>query len=160
MVETRQVRGSRRKPARTLDPEDIVTRPNRARRHLRMPANLLSLRIQQSLSNDPKRLPFKRVPGGSPAAKQREQQLTQMAADHAVYSTDAIVIVNFQKFGDSEQTEANTSYGNEMGNLFAEGGHGPVHIGKAIKLEGDAEFDQVGHLPHEALSLIVLTIIL
>ena len=23
------------------------------------------------------------------------------------------------------------------------GGHGPVHVGKAIKLEGDAEFDQV-----------------
>ncbi len=112
--------------------------------NFRMPANLLSMRIQQSLNNDPKRLPFKRVPDGSPAAKQREQQLTQMVADHEVYSTDAIVNVNFVKYGDSEQADANTSYGNEMSNLYAEGGHGPVHMGKAIKLEGDAEFDLVG----------------
>ena len=51
--------------------------------------------------------------------------------------------MNFQKFGEAEQRQANGSYGDEMGSLFAEGGHGPTHIGKAVKLEGDAEFDQV-----------------
>jgi len=30
-----------------------------------------------------------------------------------------------------------------MFNLFAEVGAGPTHVGKAVTLEGDAEFDQV-----------------
>lgn len=111
--------------------------------NLRMPANLLATRIQQTLNHEPKRLPFQRVPDESAAAKQQAQLFAELAAEHAAYSEDAIVIVNFQKFGEGEQVQANASYGNEMMALFAEGGHGPLHVGQAVKLEGDAEFDVV-----------------
>jgi hypothetical protein len=30
-----------------------------------------------------------------------------------------------------------------MMGLMAKGGHGPMHIGRAVTLEGDAEFDQI-----------------
>ncbi len=111
--------------------------------NLRMPANLLATRIQQTLNHEPKRLPFQRVPDESAAAKQQAQLFAELAAEHAAYSEDAIVIVNFQKFGEGEQLQANASYGKEMMALFAEGGHGPLHVGQAVKLEGDADFDVV-----------------
>ena len=60
------------------------------------------------------------MPDESPAAKQQDQFFAAQAADHAA---DAIVIVTFQKFGEAAQRQADASYADEMGSLFAEGGH-------------------------------------
>jgi hypothetical protein len=56
---------------------------------------------------------------------------------------DACVVLNFIKEGSKEEREANASYGGEMMGLMAEMGMGPVHMGKAVTLEGNAMFDGV-----------------
>lgn len=111
--------------------------------NLGMPANLLGRRIQQKLTGAPKIFPFQPVESGPMASKQLGASFDKMTADHEIYSKDAIVIVNFQKFGTDEESEANSGYANKLGKLFAEVGHGVTHIGRAVELEGDAEFDQV-----------------
>ncbi len=77
------------------------------------------------------------------ASKQLGASFDKMTADHEIFSKDAIVIVNFQKFGTDDESEANSGYANQLGKLFAEVGHGPTHVGKAVNLHGDAEFDRV-----------------
>lgn len=61
----------------------------------------------------------------------------------AEYGKESLVILNFAKHGDAEQRKANSGYGGEMMALFAETGGGPTHVGQAVTLEGNAEFDQV-----------------
>ncbi|MHC4404195.1 MAG: hypothetical protein ACYTG0_31460 [Planctomycetota bacterium] len=111
--------------------------------NLGMPADLLGQRIQQTLTREPKLFPFQRVQSGPLASKQRDAFFEKLTADHEIFSKDAIVIVNLQKFGTAEESQANAGYSNQLRNLFAEVGHGPTHIGRAVKLDGDAEFDQV-----------------
>ncbi len=43
----------------------------------------------------------------------------------------------------AEQSAANSGYGSEMLGLMAEMGNGPMHMGRAVTLEGDADFDNV-----------------
>jgi hypothetical protein len=47
------------------------------------------------------------------------------------------------KRGTSEQQAKDASYVSRMMSAMAEGGYGPMHIGRAVTLEGDADFDQV-----------------
>ena len=54
-----------------------------------------------------------------------------------------MVIFDFAKNRSPEQRKANATYGGEMFALFAEVGAGPMHFGKAVTLEGAADFDQV-----------------
>ena len=61
----------------------------------------------------------------------------------AQYGRDGLVVLNFAKDGTAEERKANSGYGDEMLALMAETGAGPIHIGQAVTLEGDAEFDQV-----------------
>ncbi len=59
------------------------------------------------------------------------------------YGKDALVVLNFIKNGSAEQRDANSGYGSEMFGLMAEMGNGPTHVGKAVTLEGEADFDNV-----------------
>ena len=59
------------------------------------------------------------------------------------YGKDAVVVLNFIKNGSAEQREANSGYGSEMLGLMAEMGNGPTHVGAAVTLEGEADFDNV-----------------
>ena len=50
---------------------------------------------------------------------------------------------NFVKQGSAEQRQANSNYGSNMFSLMAEQGYGPMHLGNAVTLEGNADFDEV-----------------
>jgi hypothetical protein len=54
-----------------------------------------------------------------------------------------MVIVNFQKDGTAAQKKADAGYTHEMVSLMAEVGHGPMHMGRAVSLEDDVDFDRV-----------------
>ena len=62
---------------------------------------------------------------------------------HREYGEDAVVVLNFVKNGTAEQRAANSGYAAQMLRLMAEMGNGPRHIGDAVTLEGEAEFDDV-----------------
>ena len=75
--------------------------------------------------------------------RERREHLVEGLLANRAYGKDACVVLNFMKSGSAEQRDANSGYGNEMMGLMAELGMGPMHMGKAVTLEGDAEFDQV-----------------
>jgi len=58
-------------------------------------------------------------------------------------SEDAVVIVNLIMPGSKEQRSADRSYTQRMMSAMAERAYGPMHMGKAVKVEGDANFKTV-----------------
>lgn len=55
---------------------------------------------------------------------------------------DAVLVFNLIQSGTPAQESANRSYGFKMIKRMASLAHGPMHVGKAVTLEGDATFDQ------------------
>ena len=118
--------------------------------NLGIPALLLARRVSQIARREPARYPFTPVPGLKVAlaqapAEDRKRMETFAAAlqENLEYGRDGMVIFNFAKNGTSEERKANADYGGEMFALFAEVGAGPMHLGKSVTLEGEADFDQV-----------------
>ena len=118
--------------------------------NLALPALLLGRRVSQFVRREPMRYPFKKVPGleealtqAPPEARERMETFATVIRENLEYGRDGMVIFNFAKNGTSDQREANAGYGGEMFALFAEVGAGPTHIGEAVTLEGEADFDQV-----------------
>ena len=118
--------------------------------NLLLPLALLALRVRQVVSREKARFPF--VPSDDLSAleardgvdpAQRKMFLEQVVRENAQYSENAMVVVNFQKDGSASQRKADAGYNHEMVSLMAEVGHGPVHVGDAVALEGDADFDRV-----------------
>jgi uncharacterized protein (DUF1330 family) len=117
-----------------------------APQNLAIPVFLLATRISQLIKGEPSRYPFTRaeMPADiSPENRERMEAIASRLRAGAEYGKDSLVIVNFAKEGDAEQREANSGYGGEMLGLFAETGAGPMHMGRAVTVEGDADFDQV-----------------
>ena len=56
---------------------------------------------------------------------------------------DAVVVVNLLKEGTAEQRASDRAYALEMFGGMAEGVYGPMHIGSAVRVEGEAEYDRV-----------------
>ncbi len=69
------------------------------------------------------------------------------------YGEDALVVLNFIKNGSAQQRDS--EYGSEMIGLMAELGVGPMHLGKAVTLEGDAEFDDVAIVYYPGVEFFV-----
>ena len=53
------------------------------------------------------------------------------------------MVLNFSIGGSEEERAANSSYGANMLGMMAEVGCGPMHVGRAVTVEGDAEFESV-----------------
>jgi uncharacterized protein (DUF1330 family) len=118
--------------------------------NLALPALLLGRRVAQVIRREPPRYPFKPVPGLSEAlakapieVRERMDTFEEVLGANLEYGREGMVIFNFAKNGTSEERKANAGYGGEMFALFAEAGAGPMHVGEAVTLEGDADFDQV-----------------
>ncbi len=114
--------------------------------NLVIPAALLRQRIAQIVRREPRRYPFKPSPllsQAPPEARAPLKVFEEVIQANLEYGREGMVIVNFAKGGTREQRRANAGYGGEMFNLFAETGAGPTHMGKAVTLEGTADFDQV-----------------
>ena len=88
-------------------------------------------------------LPFEPIPDeeavpGVLAVKKRLEALD----GYRDVREDAVVIVNLIRPGYAEQRKADSAYTGEMMRGMAEGGYGPMHIGRAVRVEGDYDFTQ------------------
>ena len=114
--------------------------------NLGFPIMLLGMRVADILTGQPSPYPFTRAEANDDtpieALRQRSRMVAGLLANRE-YGKDACVVLNFIKAGDADEQAANQGYGSAMMRLMAEGGHGPMHIGPAVTLEGDADFDQV-----------------
>ena len=117
-----------------------------ARSTFLIPAFLLVRRVTDLLRRAPKRLPFRPavIPEGAPKemVERRDAVVASLLAE-GEYGSKACLVLNVVKNGERAQREANAGYRNDMIGFFAEGGAGPLHLGKAIVLESAAEFDDV-----------------
>ena len=57
-------------------------------------------------------------------------------------SDEALVVFNLIKPGTAEQQAPNAAYGRKMMTRMARLAHGPMHMGRAVTIEGDASFEQ------------------
>ena len=114
--------------------------------NLAVPIGLLALRTADIVRRHPSRYPFRKgeIPAGAPAeALARRQKLIDGLLANREYGSDAVVVLNFIKNGSREERKANEGYGRQMMALMAEMGNGPTHMGRAVTVEGTAEFDSV-----------------
>ncbi len=102
---------------------------------------LLAKRARQLITFAPALFPLERDEGvaASPEAK---EGLRRLLAEKE-FGAEGIVIVNLQKHGNAEQRASDSAYGNRMMDGMAEGGYGPMHLGPAVRVEADHDFDQV-----------------
>ncbi len=56
---------------------------------------------------------------------------------------EAAVVFNLMQPGDSKNQQANSSYSREMLSRMAALGHGTMHVGRAVTVEGKADFEEV-----------------
>lgn len=110
--------------------------------NLGIPMLLLALRARQIALRLPSHYPLVPDPERAPNAPAGEQDIAKLDPLRP-YGEDAVVIVNLLKHGDAEQRAADRAYGLAMAGAFAEGAHGPMHMGRAVAVEGEARFDRV-----------------
>jgi hypothetical protein len=106
---------------------------------LGLPQLLLARRVVQIATGAPSHYPFQPAPEAAAAAAGALARLAE-ARD---LGERAIVVVNLTKRGTPAQVAADRRYTGRMVGLMAEGGHGPLHLGEAVRLEGTAHFDGV-----------------
>lgn len=98
-------------------------------------------RVLQALTFQPSVLPFE------PARREGVQVATdgQRATmlEELELGRDAVFVANLIKTGTPEEAAADARYSGAMMAAMARGGHGPLHMGTAVTLEGDASFDRV-----------------
>lgn len=102
---------------------------------------LLARRVVQRVRREPSNFPFVRKPGidADPRAAIAVQKLL---ADEEL-GANAAVVVNLQKTGSPEQQASDRGYVGRMMSAMAEGGYGPMHLGPAVRVERDYDFDSV-----------------
>ena len=116
-----------------------------------IPQMLLAGRALQLLRGQPSHFPFEpaetltNLPEADAWAEQllRERELGR----------DAIVIVNLQRLGTREQQAADRAYAAAMFGPMAEAGYGPLHVGRAVTVEGEARFDGVAIVYYAGVQL-------
>jgi hypothetical protein len=109
-----------------------------------IPQMLLAVRVHQLVTRKPSIFPFVASEEAAAAPRAARGAEARAAFDSLrELSEDAVVVVNLLKEGSSEQRKADAAYGLAMAGGFAEGVYGPMHMARAVTLEGDAEFDRV-----------------
>lgn len=114
--------------------------------NLALPILLLARRLADLLRRRPARLPFTPARSASTLEGDQATQRARLVAAlrrQQELARDAVVVVNFTKRGTPEQQARNRTYTRAMLGLMAEGGHGPLHLGRAVAVDGHAAFDSV-----------------
>lgn len=109
--------------------------------NLLIPQLLLARRAVQILTRAPSHFPF--VPAAEEELAEADARRIRQLRAARERGGRAVVVVNLVQRGTPAQREADRGYVGRMMGLMAEGGHGPMHIGRAVTLEGTARFDQV-----------------
>jgi len=115
-----------------------VKRP--VRRNIVLPLMLLMVRIRNFLKRVPPILPF--TPAGDEVSLDLRQTIqAAKSLDHyRDIKDDAVVVFNLILRGDEAQRSADKDYAQQMMSVMAEGSYGPMHVGEAVTVEGNAEF--------------------
>jgi hypothetical protein len=111
--------------------------------NLMLPQMLLGLRLRDILRRAPSSFPF--VPVGDDAFPSLKAKMKEVEALETLrhLSEDAVVVFNLIKPGDAAQKSADRAYTQSMMSAMAERAHGPMHLGRAVTVEGDAKFSRV-----------------
>jgi len=99
------------------------------------------MRAVQLVRRQPSHFPFE--PAEELDALPEARQLAERLRAERELGADAVVIVNLIREGTPEQAAANRRYGGSMLGAMAEGGYGPLHVGRAVRVERDYDFDSV-----------------
>ncbi len=113
--------------------------------NLGIPIAFMFTRAMDVVRGEPARYPFEAadVSGASEEDLARRDRLVGQLLANREYGKEALVVLNFTKQGTAEEQAANDGYGSAMLAMMAELGIGPMHMGRAVTLEGDADFDSV-----------------
>jgi hypothetical protein len=111
--------------------------------NLVIPVGLGALRLRDVVLRKEPILPFQpvREEDALPPLLVKRKEIRQLDAYRDVRE-DAVVIFNLIQPGTAEQRAADRAYGLAMVRGMAEGGYGPMHMGRAVTVEGDSEFAQ------------------
>lgn len=111
--------------------------------NLMIPQALLKLRATDILRGAPSSFPF--TPVGDEAFPSQKAMIEEVKAleKHRHVCEDAVVVFNLIKPGTAAQRAADHEYTQSMMSAMAEGAHGPMHVGRAVTVEGDAKFSAV-----------------
>lgn len=109
--------------------------------NLLLPQAFLARRVKQLVAREPSNFPFVRKPGIEDEPRIAEGVAGLLA--EAELGADAAVVVNLQKQGTAEQQASDRGYVGRMMSAMAEGGYGPMHMGPAVRVEGNHDFDAV-----------------
>ncbi len=105
------------------------------------PQILLAVRVGRIVTGRPSIFPFVRAQSTDnfPEAPEFAARLLE----EKEFGADAVVVVNLLRNGTPEQQAADRSYGASMFGAMAEGAYGPQHVGRAVRVERDYDFDQI-----------------
>jgi hypothetical protein len=111
--------------------------------NLMIPQSLLMLRATDILRRTPSPFPF--VAAGDDAFPSQKTMIKELKALEKLrhLCEDAVVVFNLIKPGNAEQRAADRAYMQSMMSAMAERAHGPLHLGRAVTVEGDAKFSSV-----------------
>lgn len=111
--------------------------------NLMIPQVLLKLRATDILRRKPSHFPF--VPVGDDAFPSQKVMIEDLKTLEKLrhLCEDAVVVFNLIKPGDAAQRAADRAYTQSLMSAMAERTHGPMHVGRAVTVEGDAKFSAV-----------------
>jgi hypothetical protein len=112
---------------------------------LALPQALLALRLVDIARGNLGAAPLEPLPKPAEPSVEYEILSKRITAlrDLAPVNSEAVVIFNLIQPGNSAQQAANTGYGTKMLTRMAALAHGPMHVGSAVRLEGDVDFEHV-----------------
>ena len=109
--------------------------------NLALPQMLGVRRLVALLRREPSNFPFARREGEL-TMPQAQDLAAQMLRGERL-NTEAAVVFNLSSPGTAEQREKDAAYTGRMLASMAEGGYGPIHRGRAVRVQGDADFANV-----------------
>jgi hypothetical protein len=111
--------------------------------NLLIPIALGVMRLRDIVLRRQPILPFQQVAyeDALPPLQMKRKEILKLD-DYRDIRDDAIVVVNLIKPGTAEQRAADRAYSQEMVRGMAEGGYGPMHMGRAIRVEGEHRFEE------------------
>ena len=111
--------------------------------NLLIPIGLGGMRLRDIALRREPILPFQQVAAEDaiPQIQVKRKEILRLD-DYRDIRDDAIVIINLIQPGTAEQRAADRAYSMEMVRGMAEGGYGPMHMGRAVRVEGEHRFAQ------------------
>jgi len=98
-------------------------------------------RLFAIVRGEPSNFPF--VPREGDFTMPDAPELAQKMLRGESLNTEAAVVFNIASPGTAEQQEKDAAYVGRMFGSMAEGAYGPIHMGRAVRVTGEAEFENI-----------------